>query len=193
MKKKISDIVLKNVNPPDYKSVLSSDDLAEVLVQRLGVQRKLSRANHAKLLKFLLHARKNNTPLDIETIARVLGVSVSQTYEEIRKWRTLHLLDFVRVQVKNSNHFMKGYMLSGTSVNQLVDKATSSINAFVRRTRRIAKDFDDYIAAEIAREAIPSKQRKPDSTTGKTQSSEDSGDKKPEKSRDSENLSELDI
>jgi len=196
MKKKISDIVLKNINPPDYKTVLSSDDLAEIIVQRLGLQRKVSRAKHAKLLKFLLHARKNNTPLDIETIADVLDVSVSQTYEELRKWRTLHILEFIKVPVKDSDQFMKGYMLSGTTVNQLVDKATSSINMFIRRTRRIAKDFDDYVSAEIARESIPSKPKstvKEDTqepTTAKTQSGEDSENQKSDKSK---NLEELDV
>ena len=194
MKKKISDIVLKNINPPDYKTVLSSDDLAEILVQRLGLQRKVSRARHSKLLKFLLHARKNNTPLDIETIAKVLDVSVSQTYEELRKWRTLRILEFVRVPVKDTGEFMKGYMLAGLTVNQLVDRANSSINVFIRRTRRIAKDFDDHVSAEAAREAKP---RTVKDTTGKTNSGEASGDQKPEetekseKSEDAKNLEEL--
>jgi len=197
IKKKTSDIVLKNINPPDYKTVLSSEDLAEIVVQRLGLQRKLSRAKHAKLLKFLLHARRNNTPLDIETIAKVLDVSVSQTYEEIRKWRTLNLLEFVRVPVKDSGQFMKGYMLAGSTVNQLVDRATSSINAFIRGTRRIAKDFDDYISAEVAREARPSKSAPKDSsevpTTGKTQSGEGSADDGEENAEKSKNLAELNI
>jgi len=201
MKKKISDIVLKNVNPPDYKAVLSSDDLAEIIVQRLGVQRKVSQANHAKLLKFLLHARRNNTPLDIETIAQVLGVSVSQTYEELRKWRTLRLLEFVRVPVKDSDKLMKGYLLAGNSVNQLVDRATSSINMFIRQTRRIAKDFDDYVSAEAARKAIPEKLKAGSSepaepTTGKTNSGEDSREpesRKTEKTEKSKNLEELNV
>ena len=153
MKKKLADMVFKNVNPPDYKTVLTSDDLAEIVVQRLGLQRKKSRALHAKLLKFLLHSRKNNTPIDIETIAKVLSVSVSQAYEEVRKWRTLKVLEFVKVPVQDSNEYMKGYMLSGTTVNQLIDKAQSSTNAFFRSTRRIAKDFDDQIAAEAARDS----------------------------------------
>jgi hypothetical protein len=191
MKKKISDIVLKNINPPDYKTVLSSDDLAEILVQRLGLQRKVSQAKHAKLLKFLMHAKKNNTPLDIETIADVLGVSVSQTYEELRKWRTLRLLEFVRVPVKDSDKLMKGYLLAGSSVNQLVDRATSSINMFIRQTRRIAKDFDDYVSTEVARKALPERPREP--TTGKTNSGESSGEENTQKTEKPKNLSELDV
>ena len=54
MKKKLADIVFKEINPPDYKATLGSEDLAEILVQRLGLQRKASRARHAKLLLYLL-------------------------------------------------------------------------------------------------------------------------------------------
>ena len=152
MYKKLADIVLKEANPPDYKASLSLDDMAEVLVQRLGLQRKVSRANHANLLKFLLHSRRTSTPLTIETIANVLNVSVSQSYEEIRKWRTLGLLEFVKIPVQGTNEFMKGYTLAAATVNQLIDKAQSHINAHIRRTKRIAKDFDDQISAEIARQ-----------------------------------------
>ncbi|HLD57785.1 MAG TPA: hypothetical protein VJA47_05735 [archaeon] len=154
MYKKLADIVLKEVNPPDYKVSLTLDDMSEVLVQRLGLQRKVSRANHAKLLRFLLHAKKNNTPLTIETLAKVMEVSVSQSYEEIRKWRTLGLLEFVKVPVQGvSDQYMKGYTLAASTANQLIDKAQIHINAHVRRSKRIAKDFDDQIAAEIARQA----------------------------------------
>lgn len=153
MYKKLADIVLKEVNPPDYKHSINMDDMAEVIVQRLGLQRKVSRANHAGLLKFLLHSRKTNTPITIDTIAKVLKVSVSQSYEEIRKWRTLGILEFTKVPVQGSDTYMKGYFLSAPTVNQLVDKAQSQINAFIRRTKRIAKDFDDQISAEIARKA----------------------------------------
>ena len=154
MYKKMADIVLKEINPPDFKTTISSDDLAEILVQRLGLQRKVSMAKHAKLLKFLLHSRRNNTPIPIETIAKVLEVSLSQTYEELRKWRTLGLLTFVKMPVQGTDEFMKGYVLDGSTVNQLIDKAQSQINAFIRRTKRIAKDFDDQISAEAARQAI---------------------------------------
>lgn len=153
MKKKLADIVLKNVNPPDYKTVLTTEDLAEILVRRLGLQRKHSRAKHAKLLKFLLHSRRNNVPVDIDTIAKVLEVSNSQAYEEIRKWRTIRILEFVKVPVRDTNEFMKGYMIAGSTVNQLIDRAQSSVNMFLRGTRRIAKDFDDQISAEAARDS----------------------------------------
>ena len=164
MYKKMADIVLKEINPPDYKATLSSDDLAEILVQRLGVQRKVSMAKHAKLLKFLLHTRRNNTPLPIETMAKILEVSVSQSYEELRKWRTLGLITFVKMPVQGTDEFMKGYVLDGATVNQIIDKAQAQINAFIRRTRRIAKDFDDQISAEAARQAKSSS-----STAGQSQ------------------------
>ena len=154
MYKRMADVVLKEINPPDFKTTVSSDDLAEILVQRLGLQRKVSMAKHAKLLKFLLHSRRNNTPIPIETIAKVLEVSLSQTYEELRKWRTLGLLTFVKMPVQGTDEFMKGYVLDGSTVNQLIDKAQSQINAFIRRTKRIAKDFDDQISAEAARQAL---------------------------------------
>lgn len=154
MYKKLADIVLKEVNPPDYKVSLTLDDMSEVLVQRLGLQRKVSRANHAKLLRFLLHAKKNNTPLTIDTLAKVMEVSVSQTYEEIRKWRTLGLLEFVKTPVQGTqDQYIKGYTLAASTANQLIDKAQLHVNAQIRRTKRIAKDFDDQIAAEIARQA----------------------------------------
>ncbi len=117
------------------------------------MHREVSVSMHSKLLKFLLHTRRNNTPLPIETMAKILEVSVSQTYEELRKWRTLGLLTFVKMPVQGTNEFMKGYVLDGATVNQLIDKAQAQINAFIRRTRRIAKDFDDQVSAEAARQA----------------------------------------
>lgn len=153
MKKKMADIVLKNAQPPDYKAVLSSDDLAEIIVQRLGLQRKKSMSNHARLLKFLLKLKRDETPTDIQTIAGQLQVSVSQAYEEMRKWRTLNILEFVRVPVQGTKEMMKGYLLGGATVNQLIDRVQASLNAFIRGTKRIAKDFDDQISAEIARDS----------------------------------------
>ena len=152
MKKKLSDIVLKNVNPPDFKAEISSADLAEVLVQRLGLKRKESAARHSHLLKYLLDNRRTNTPVRIEQIASTLNVSTSQAYEEVRKWRTLNLLSLERVPTP-SGESLKGYVLTGTTVNQLLDKAHSSLQAFIRSTRRIAKDYDDQLAAEVARSA----------------------------------------
>jgi len=149
MKKLSSDILLKAINPPDYKKNLSVNDLAEVIVVRLGLKRKVGRADHAKLLIELLKFRKDNIPIQIEQVAQILGVSVSQAYEEIRKWRTLGLIEFVKIP--KGNDFIKGYIISASTVNRLVDKVESSINSFLRSTRRIAKDLDDIFMLEIVR------------------------------------------
>ncbi len=151
-KKLISDIVLRNVLPKDDEQ-LTSEILAEVLVVRLGLKRKKSAANHAKLLIELLKLKKKGIPVDIDEISKILGVSVSQTYEEIRKWRTLGILEFVRIPRGDS--FIKGYMLSSSTVNRLLDKVESSLNSFLRKTRRIAKDFDDLFMLEIVRSQNP--------------------------------------
>lgn len=148
-KKMYSDILLKPTNPPDYKKEISLDEYAEIIVTRLGLKRKASRANHAKLMIELLKFKKDEIPIQIEQISQILGVSVSQAYEEIRKWRTLGLLEFVKIQ-KGSN-FMKGYILSAPTINRLIDKVESSLISFVRSTRRIAKDFDDIFMLEFVR------------------------------------------
>jgi len=149
MKKKMSDIVLHRVRPPDGKEELTIDDLSRVLVKRLGLVRKKSRANHSKLLKELLKYRKDNIPITIEKISEILGVSESQTYEELRKWRTLGLIEFVKVP--SGDDFIKGYMLTGNTANRLLDRVEASLKSFMRQTRRIAKDFDDFLMLEIAR------------------------------------------
>ena len=148
-KKMLSDMVFKNVGPPDYKKSINAHDLAEVIVQRLGVKRKESRANHANMLKELMRLKKENVPVDIKQIAQFLSVSQSQAYEEIRKWRTLGIIE--RVKIPAGEGFIKGYMLSAPTVNRLMDKVDSSIGAFMRHTRRIAKDFDDVFQLEIVR------------------------------------------
>ena len=153
MKGKSGDIILRDVHPEDSKESLTPRDLAEALVQRLGLQRKKSTAQHADLMNFLLEQKKAQVPVDINQIAKVLSVSTSQAYEEIRKWRSLRVLEAVKVPVQGSNEFMKGYMLSGITANQLVEKAQSSANAFFRTTKRLAKDFDDLTSAETARAA----------------------------------------
>lgn len=148
-KKRLSDIVFQRVSPPDHKFDLSPEDLSDVLVRRLGLKRKESRANHAKLLLELLKYKKENIPLGIEEISAVLNVSQSQTYEELRKWRTLGIVEFVKIPAQAS--FIKGYMLTSNTVNKLLDRVESSTKSFFRKTRRIAKDFDDLLMLEMAR------------------------------------------
>lgn len=149
-KKKLSDMVFQRVNPPDEKENLTPLDLANVLVRRLGVKRKESRADHAMLLVEMLKLKKENRPIAIEKIAQILGVSQSQSYEEIRKWRTLGIIEFVKIPIGEG--FAKGYMLSGPTANRLLDKVEINFKSFVRRTRRIAKDFDDIMGLEAVRQ-----------------------------------------
>ena len=148
-KRKLSDMVFQRVTPPDGKSTLTPHDLSTVLVRRLGLKRKESRAQHANLLLELLKFRKENVPISIEKISQILSVSQSQTYEEIRKWRSLGLIEFVKIPAGDG--FVKGYMITGQTVNRLLDKAEASAKSFFRKTRRIAKDFDDLLMLEIAR------------------------------------------
>jgi hypothetical protein len=152
-KKKLSDIVFQRVSPPDEKENLSMEDLSHVLVRRLGLKRKESRAKHAKLLLELIKYKKDSIPLSIEKISQILEVSQSQTYEEIRKWRTLGFVEFVKIPAGES--FVKGYMLTGNTVNRLLDHAESATKSFFRKTRRIAKDFDDLLMLEMARAGKP--------------------------------------
>ncbi len=148
-KKKLSDMVFQRISPPDEKANLTAEDLSKVMVRRLGLKRKESRADHAMLLTELLKYRKENIPIGIEKMAQILSVSQSQTYEEIRKWRTMGLLEFVKVPAGDG--FMKGYMLTAPTMNRLLDKTESSIKGFMRKTRRIAKDFDDLVMLSSAR------------------------------------------
>ena len=148
-KKKLSDIVFQRVSPPDHLASLTPHDLSTVLVRRLGLKRKESRAQHDKLLLELLKYRKENLPVSIEKLSQILQVSQSQTYEEIRKWRSLGLIEFVKIPAGES--YVKGYMLTGQTVNRLLDKAEASTKSFFRKTRRIAKDFDDLLMLGMAR------------------------------------------
>ena len=148
-KKKLSDIVFQRISPPDTKLELTIEDLADVLVRRIGLKRKESRANHSKLLVELLKLKKDNVPLSIEQISQLLGVSQSQTYEELRKWRTLGILEFVKIPAGDG--FVKGYMLTSNTTNRLLDRVESSTKGFFRKTRRIAKDFDDMLMLGSAR------------------------------------------
>jgi len=149
-KRVLSDMVFRPIRPADYKKNLTAEELAEVLVTRLGLKRKTSRANHAKLLLEMLRFKRENIPLKIEEIAQILGVSTSQAYEEIRKWRTLGLVEFIKLQ-KPTGEVEKGYVLAANTANRLIDRVESSVNAFLRATRRIAKDFDDVFMLEFVR------------------------------------------
>jgi len=148
-KKKLSDMVFQRIAPPDEKANITTHDLCNVIVRRLGLKRKESRANHAMLLHEMVKYRRENMPVGIEKIAQMLGVSQSQAYEEVRKWRTLGMLDVFRVPQGAGE--VKGYMLTGPTTNRLLDKVEASFKAFMRRTRRIAKDFDDMVGLEAAR------------------------------------------
>ena len=148
-KRKLSDIVFQRISPPDTKTALTPEDLAHVLVRRLGLKRKESRAQHNRLLLELIKYRKENVPISIDKISQILSVSQSQTYEEIRKWRSLGMIEFVKIPAGDG--FAKGYMLTGLTVNRLLDKAEASTKSFFRKTRRIAKDFDDLLMLGMAR------------------------------------------
>ncbi len=148
-KKKLSDIVFQRIGPPDQKKDLTQEDLANVLVRRLGLKRKESRANHAQLLLELIKFKKENIPISIEKTSQILTISKSQTYEELRKWRTLGLVEFVKMP--QGEGFVKGYMLTAPTVNRMLDRAESSTKSFFRKTRRIAKDFDDLLMLGTAR------------------------------------------
>lgn len=148
-KKKLSDIVFIRISPPDHKQDITQEDLARIIVRRLGLKRKEGKASHDKLLLEMIKYKKDNIPLGFEDISRILGVSQSQTYEELRKWRTLGLVEFVKIPQGNS--LIKGYMLTGNTVNRLLDRVESSTKSFLRKTRRIAKDFDDLMMLGMAR------------------------------------------
>src|SRR3989338_7739239 len=148
-KRKLSDIVFQRISPPDTKTALTPEDLAHVLVRRLGLKRKESRAQHNRLLLELIKYRKENVPISIDKISQILSVSQSQTYEEIRKWRSLGMIEFVKIPAGDG--FAKGYMLTGLTANRLLDKAEASTKSFFRKTRRIAKDFDDLLMLGMAR------------------------------------------
>ncbi len=154
-KKKLSDMVFQRIGPPDNKLNIGVEDLSNVLVRRLGLKRKESKAQHDKLLMEFLKFRKDNIPLSIEKISQILAVSQSQTYEELRKWRTLGLVEFVKMP--SGNDFIKGYMITAPTVNRLIDRVESSAKGFMRKTRRIAKDFDDLLMLEVARSNRPEK------------------------------------
>ena len=49
-------------------------------------------------------------------------------------------------------------MLTGNTVNRLLDKAESATKSFFRKTRRIAKDFDDLLMLEMARAGKPTQE-----------------------------------
>jgi predicted transcriptional regulator len=149
MKKKFSDMVFQQISPPDDKPDLNLDDLSDVLVRRLGLKRKESRANHSRMLLELMKYKKDNIPLTMDKISQILQVSQSQSYEEIRKWRSLGLIEFVKIP--SGSDFIKGYMLTATTCNRLIDKVESSTKSFMRKTRRISKDLDDLLMLEMAR------------------------------------------
>lgn len=158
-KKKLSDMVFQRVGPPDHKASLTIEDLSGVLVRRLGLKRKESRANHSKLLLEFIKFKKENIPLSISKMSAVLGVSQSQTYEEIRKWRSLGMVEFVRIP--SGDGFIKGYMLTSNTANRLLDRVEAATKSFMRKTRRIAKDFDDLLMLGLARAEKPEKEAVP--------------------------------
>ena len=184
-KKKLSDMVFQRIGPPDHKTNLTLEDLSVVLVRRLGLKRKESRANHSQLLLEFLKYRKDNIPLSIEKISQILLVSQSQTYEEIRKWRTLGLVDFVKIP--SGEGFLKGYMLTSNTVNRLLDRVESATKGFMRKTRRIAKDFDDLLMLEMARKEKPEKieEQVKEEVAEEGEKSEEISEEKPENKQES--------
>jgi predicted transcriptional regulator len=142
-------MVFQRISPPDEKTTLTVEDLSQVMVRRIGLKRKESRADHAMLLMELVKFRRESIPIGIDKIAQILNVSQSQSYEEIRKWRTMGLVEFVKIP--SGQGFAKGYMLTAPTLNRLLDRVESSVKGFMRKTRRIAKDFDDLVMLGAAR------------------------------------------
>lgn len=168
-KKRLSDIVFQRIGPPDAKENITPEDFANVLTRRLGIKRKESKANHALLLLELLKYRKDNIPLELEKISKILGVSQSQTYEELRKWRTLKLVEFVKIPAGSG--FVKGYILTAPTLNRLLNNVEAAVKSFLRKTRRIAKEFDDLLLLEIARREKDRKETEKEEAAGATEPS----------------------
>ncbi|HLD83477.1 MAG TPA: hypothetical protein VI979_01325, partial [archaeon] len=57
-----------------------------------------------------------------------------------------------------SSGFTKGYLLTANTTNRLLDRVESAMKAFMRKTRRISKDFDDLMTIGQARKDIPEKE-----------------------------------
>lgn len=195
-KKKLSDMVFQRISPPDEKATLTTEDLSKVMVRRLGLKRKESRADHAMLLLELVKYRKDNIPVRIDKIAQILNVSQSQAYEEVRKWRTMGLVEFVKIP--SGEGFAKGYMLTAPTLNRLLDKVESSIKGFMRKTRRIAKDFDDLVMLEVARAGKATTEEveeKPVAEEGKTETEEveESKEEEPAEEHEKDDLAEKPI
>ena len=133
------EIVLRDVESPG-----DAEGMASAFVARLGFSRRKSSAKHEKLLMELMKMRKKNIPLSIDEIARIMGVSKQQAYHELKKWKDLGLVESVKIPAGDS--YMKGYMLSAPTLNRAVDKLEYRLKAFVRKTRMMAKELDDFLA-----------------------------------------------
>lgn len=137
-KRNLSDIVLQQIKAPEYIEDFSIDKLADILIRRLGIKRKESKANHKK---FFLELLKERYPIPFIDVSRILGVSQSQTYEELRKWRTLGLVKFSNVVDENGNK-RKGYALVTNDMKKLIDIVRDVLNKFMNETEEIALNFE---------------------------------------------------
>ncbi len=135
------DVLLRDVEPGE-----GLEGLAKAVVEMLGLERKAGSARHEQLLLEFLRMRKKEIPLTIEEIARTLGVSVPQAYHEMRKWKTLGIVDNVRVPAGDG--YLKGFMLSASTLNRAMDRVEYRVRALLRKVRRVAKELDDMLAAE---------------------------------------------
>ncbi len=141
------DMVFRDADPPEGYGVR---ELADTIVFRIGVKRKKSMADHGKLLLEMLRYRKSMLPIDVDEIAKILGVSKPQAYDEIKKWKDLGLVEVVSVPYADSH--IRGYMLTAHTINKLIDRIESRARSFIKKTRRLAKELDDYLAVENLKE-----------------------------------------
>ena len=132
-KRNVSDIMFQQIKAPKYKEDMSVDVLGDILIKRLGLKRRESKAKHKELLKKLIDSEK---PLSFEDVKETLGVSQAQTYEELRKWRTIGILKFVY-------HGDRGYVLVSKNMAELIEKVRKEINTFLDETKNIAVLYEE--------------------------------------------------
>ncbi len=146
-------IILTNIEP-DINA--SSDELAAVLVQRLGLmpRKKGSTERMNKVLIELYerakeaarHKNPTKSIMTVEEMAYFAGITRQTMYDYLRRWLELDMI--TKTSYIDENHkVVIGYKLNGHTLEQSFEKARARINnnldftlKYIRELQKIVKN-----------------------------------------------------
>lgn len=147
--------IILGMAEPDLNA--SSDELAEVIVQRLGLMPR-KKGSTEKMHKVLIElyerakeASKEKNPtkaiMTVEEMAYFAGITRQTMYDYLKRWIALDLI-VKNSYIDQSSKVVIGYKLNSNTLEQAFDKARTRINNNLELTAKYIQELQKVLKNE---------------------------------------------